>query len=395
MTSAAWYPDPMHRHQWRWWSGVAWTDHISDQGVVGTDALEHPMTTWAPPTNDPAPAASMFSAAASARRGTPVSRRAGVAAVALLAAIAVVGFVLLLNRGDSNAKQAGSSSALSTTLQSTAPSTVAATTATTIAVTVPPSTVVATTLAPTTLPPATTPPATTPPAATGDVLAAALPGAADAPADWVLDSEPVTAPVARTGDGVGYCSLENDTGRAQSMASIGQAYGTSWKQPSGGWFGVDAFAFGTEADAQAFLTETELRANSCMAVASTYTRPESEVQWFLDAYAEEAQWTVTDTSAAFTEPTGDAAFLLRTVRTRAYTLADAGDNYAATISSLGRYERHGRVVLTFWLDGNSYFSGFDNTGDMGTYQPIDADLDALAATFRATTVQRLTAAGAL
>ena len=37
---AAWHPDPMGRHQLRYWDGKAWTDHVSDNGVQGTDPLQ-------------------------------------------------------------------------------------------------------------------------------------------------------------------------------------------------------------------------------------------------------------------------------------------------------------------------------------------------------------------
>ena len=39
-TPAAWAPDPTGRHQWRWWGGVAWTDHVADDGVGGEDPVE-------------------------------------------------------------------------------------------------------------------------------------------------------------------------------------------------------------------------------------------------------------------------------------------------------------------------------------------------------------------
>jgi len=37
---AAWAPDPTGRHQWRWWSGAAWTDHVADGDEVSEDPLE-------------------------------------------------------------------------------------------------------------------------------------------------------------------------------------------------------------------------------------------------------------------------------------------------------------------------------------------------------------------
>ena len=39
-TPANWYPDPMQRHQLRYWNGTAWTDHVSNNGVQGTDPVQ-------------------------------------------------------------------------------------------------------------------------------------------------------------------------------------------------------------------------------------------------------------------------------------------------------------------------------------------------------------------
>ncbi len=38
-TPAQWSPDPGGRHELRYWNGTAWTDHVSDAGVVGVDSL--------------------------------------------------------------------------------------------------------------------------------------------------------------------------------------------------------------------------------------------------------------------------------------------------------------------------------------------------------------------
>jgi Protein of unknown function (DUF2510) len=35
--AAAWYADPLARHELRYWDGRSWTDHVSDAGVVGLD----------------------------------------------------------------------------------------------------------------------------------------------------------------------------------------------------------------------------------------------------------------------------------------------------------------------------------------------------------------------
>jgi hypothetical protein len=36
---AGWSPDPAQRHELRWWDGEAWSPHVSDSGVVGSDPL--------------------------------------------------------------------------------------------------------------------------------------------------------------------------------------------------------------------------------------------------------------------------------------------------------------------------------------------------------------------
>ncbi len=38
-TPANWHPDPTGRHEYRYWDGAAWTDHVSDQGVTATDPV--------------------------------------------------------------------------------------------------------------------------------------------------------------------------------------------------------------------------------------------------------------------------------------------------------------------------------------------------------------------
>lgn len=38
----AWHPDPTGRHQYRYWDGSRWTDHVSDQGVTSTDPVPAP-----------------------------------------------------------------------------------------------------------------------------------------------------------------------------------------------------------------------------------------------------------------------------------------------------------------------------------------------------------------
>ncbi len=38
-TPANWYDDPTGRHQHRYWDGNAWTSHVSDNGIQGTDDI--------------------------------------------------------------------------------------------------------------------------------------------------------------------------------------------------------------------------------------------------------------------------------------------------------------------------------------------------------------------
>lgn len=37
--AAAWHPDPSGRHQYRYWDGVQWTSHVSDDGQQSVDPL--------------------------------------------------------------------------------------------------------------------------------------------------------------------------------------------------------------------------------------------------------------------------------------------------------------------------------------------------------------------
>ena len=48
---AAWMNDPTRRHQLRYWDGIQWTAHISNNGVPGSD----PLTAPAPMSVMPAP----------------------------------------------------------------------------------------------------------------------------------------------------------------------------------------------------------------------------------------------------------------------------------------------------------------------------------------------------
>lgn len=55
MSSAAppgWYPDPGRAHQYRYFDGGAWTDHVSDNGIAGQaslGAIPPGLVGWRPP----------------------------------------------------------------------------------------------------------------------------------------------------------------------------------------------------------------------------------------------------------------------------------------------------------------------------------------------------------
>jgi len=53
MMPAGWYPDPVHRHQYRYWAGTDWTPMVSDNAVTATDPLESPVIESPPPPSSP------------------------------------------------------------------------------------------------------------------------------------------------------------------------------------------------------------------------------------------------------------------------------------------------------------------------------------------------------
>ncbi len=44
-TPPGWYPDPMGRHEHRWYDGTAWTDHVASGGSQSLDPVQAPPTT--------------------------------------------------------------------------------------------------------------------------------------------------------------------------------------------------------------------------------------------------------------------------------------------------------------------------------------------------------------
>jgi uncharacterized RDD family membrane protein YckC len=61
---ARWAPDPLGRHQYRYWDGVQWTEHVSDDGRVTVDppvAVPPPSATALPPAPVPGTGATTWS----------------------------------------------------------------------------------------------------------------------------------------------------------------------------------------------------------------------------------------------------------------------------------------------------------------------------------------------
>lgn len=53
MANPGWYPDPARRHEYRYYDGRGWTDHVADRGTVGADPL---LPATAPPGSTAPPA---------------------------------------------------------------------------------------------------------------------------------------------------------------------------------------------------------------------------------------------------------------------------------------------------------------------------------------------------
>jgi hypothetical protein len=98
VTDAGWNPDPTGKHELRYWDGSAWTDHVSDAGVAGTDPLTpaapEPTSVAVPPASTAPPATRTAAAPAPAAGGSsgsgnkPLLVIGGVLAVVVIAAAA-------------------------------------------------------------------------------------------------------------------------------------------------------------------------------------------------------------------------------------------------------------------------------------------------------------------
>ncbi|HEY8525736.1 MAG TPA: DUF2510 domain-containing protein [Acidimicrobiales bacterium] len=117
-----WLPDPMGRHEFRWWDGSAWTDIVADHGVETIDRLDahqpaapvvgqqpqphpqlQPPAGAVPSTPGSVPASAPAPSSPDSSSGRQVALVAGLAALALI----VVGAVAVaVNRGGSDGADA-------------------------------------------------------------------------------------------------------------------------------------------------------------------------------------------------------------------------------------------------------------------------------------------------
>ncbi len=342
-----------------------------------------PDPTWGPPTIQ-----------VTAPTATPGKRKVGVIAAGLIAVagLGIGGFVLL---GDDEPNRTAETAV---TAAATAPATVAPTTAT--PTTVAPTTAVPTTAAPTTAAPTTAAPTTavpttatpTLPVATAAQLIEAMPQADDVPASWTLVSDPDPAPQPASGPGTGYCGGNNVVARAQAAGAATAVHGPGFDIDDGSYFGVDAYAFPTVEAAGDFLRATEAQVSGCVTPA-TYQQPESEFDMLEDGTGDAATWTFVEMPTSTYAVTTEADDLLQVPMDILVSTQADGVDFSLTISNHAWFERHGNIVLVYWLEG---YWGFSQGGDPDwAFQPTTEATAAASAVVRTQIVMRLTEMGLL
>jgi hypothetical protein len=90
--AAGWHPDPLGRHQLRFWDGAYWSDHVADRGVVSVDPMTPATGVYAAYGTQPA------APVQPKRRHTKTWVALGLIVVVLL--LAVGGFALYRSRQD-------------------------------------------------------------------------------------------------------------------------------------------------------------------------------------------------------------------------------------------------------------------------------------------------------
>jgi hypothetical protein len=392
MTAAAWYPDPMNRHELRWFDGEHWTAAVSDQGVTAQDPLftEGPHhSTWAAPTVSVGGAAPLPSVVepggepAHPRRKTVIIATAAVVA----AALGVGGWLVM--RDDSQPATLGDVTTTATSATSapsgsttTAPATTAVGGSTTAPATTAPATTTPATTAPTTTTTvlATTTTATAPPVDVpydAQQLTKALTIQKSVPSDWGLKDGTDSNPYANESGAT--CNGPNDVSRALANNSVAEVYGPTFALPHSAFFGVDAFSFGTEKAADAFLTSSVAQVKKCATTAVVAHRSEKDVGSMSNSFYDDAVWRVEHKGRYQNQAATGVDRIVAILETVSYSMKYSGKAFSYRYQLLQRYERHGNLVLVFWLDGENHFSGFSNYDPNWEYSPT---LDALGARTR-------------
>lgn len=309
---------------------------------------------WAPPTPPTPP--------------TPRSRNQTWAIVVGVVALIAVGvFAVMKLQGDDKS---------ATPAVETTSTTVAATTTTTAPAT--------TTTSPTTVP------TTVAPVIDAATLIAAMPTDGEVPGDWSRYAEP--HPESDT-TGLGACSGISDHARAVQSGEVVIADGPRWDLVNDSWFGFDIYYFTSESAAQAFLAATATQANSCTTTPVTFQLSEGDWGMADDWMAEDTMWQMTEIAIANEESLPDADQYLRVLAEQHGVVTYDGITYGAATGYIDRFERHGSVVIDFFLGGVWDEGGWDTF--TGAYQPTDSDLAAAVEVVQDGIVARLAEAGAI
>jgi hypothetical protein len=373
MTTPSWQPDPLHRHDYRWWDSQHWTEHVSDHGVAGIDPLytstEPPHATWAAPTV--APPARVITASLSATPQPPATpstpKRRGLligAAVVVVAALGIGGFLLLGGKDDT--PTLGQSTADPTGLVSTsaAASTEVPTTVTTAA----PTTTVATTIPPSTLPPLTD----------DEQLRNAMPAMYVVPTDWVSTGDTSSGHEPTNDNGT--CNGPNNTALALQFGSTAQVDGPTYDLPSGASFGIEGLSFAAAADASAFLAASASQASGCTTAPVVTQVSEAELTVFADPT--DATWQLDTYASAAAETAGLADEVLVVSDSIYYSTSLADGTYSFMDTWQRRLERYGRHVIEYWTYGEHDFVGFNNGAPDWAYSPTPNETADAAAVVR-------------
>jgi hypothetical protein len=104
VANPGWYPDPMGRHEYRYWDGTRWTEQIADQSVPGMDPLEAATSPAGAPTGAmtaPSAAVAPIAQVAEPPHGGGTKRTLVVVIVALVVVALAVTTVVVVASNDS------------------------------------------------------------------------------------------------------------------------------------------------------------------------------------------------------------------------------------------------------------------------------------------------------